>query len=99
MAKSISHHARFRSTMISGGGRLRPQEDSLNQPIDMVVGTPGRLLKHIEDGNMVYGDIKYLVKKKIIILIRDIISLFTIVNRPIVSLSSIFTFLFVYSIL
>lgn len=61
VAKSISHHARFRSTMVSGGGRLRPQEDSLNVPIDMVVGTPGRILQHIEEGNMVYGDIKYLV--------------------------------------
>ena len=61
VAKSISHHARFRSTRISGGGRLRPQEDSLNVPVDVVVGTPGRLLQHIEDGNMVYGDIKYLV--------------------------------------
>lgn len=61
VAKSISHHARFRSTMISGGGRLRPQEDSLSTPVDMVVGTPGRVLQHIEEGNMVYGDIKYLV--------------------------------------
>ncbi|PPR96462.1 hypothetical protein GOBAR_AA24211 [Gossypium barbadense] len=61
VAKSISHHARFRSTMVSGGGRLRSQEDSLNNPIDMVVGTPGRVLQHIDDGNMVYGDIKYLV--------------------------------------
>lgn len=61
VAKCISHHARFRSTMVSGGGRLRPQEDSLNVPIDMVVGTPGRILQHIEDGNMVYGDIKYVV--------------------------------------
>lgn len=61
VAKSISHHARFRSTMVSGGGRIRPQEDSLNVPIDMVVGTPGRVLQHIEEGNMVYGDIKYLV--------------------------------------
>ncbi|OVA08118.1 Helicase [Macleaya cordata] len=61
VAKSISHHARFRSTMVSGGGRLRPQEDSLNVPVDMVVGTPGRVLQHIEEGNMVYGDIKYLV--------------------------------------
>ncbi|CAN6455960.1 unnamed protein product [Victoria cruziana] len=61
VAKSISHHAKFRSTMISGGGRLRPQEDSLNEPIDMVVGTPGRILQHIENGNMVYGDIRYLV--------------------------------------
>ncbi|PIN06780.1 ATP-dependent RNA helicase [Handroanthus impetiginosus] len=61
VAKSISHHARFRSTMVSGGGRLRPQEDSLNSPIDMVVGTPGRVLQHIEEGNMVFGDIRYLV--------------------------------------
>ncbi|KAF6171002.1 hypothetical protein GIB67_028563 [Kingdonia uniflora] len=61
VAKSVSHHARFRSTMVSGGGRMRPQEDSLNIPLDMVVGTPGRVLQHIEDGNLVYGDIKYLV--------------------------------------
>ncbi|KAL0560490.1 hypothetical protein IC582_000895 [Cucumis melo] len=61
VSKSISHHARFRSTMVSGGGRLRPQEDSLSNPIDMVVGTPGRVLQHIQAGNMVYGDIKYLV--------------------------------------
>ncbi|XP_027149897.1 DEAD-box ATP-dependent RNA helicase 39 [Coffea eugenioides] len=61
VAKSISHHARFRSTMVSGGGRLRPQEDSLNTPMDLVVGTPGRVLQHIEEGNMVYGDIRYLV--------------------------------------
>ncbi|KAL1319609.1 hypothetical protein HN51_071853 [Arachis hypogaea] len=61
VAKSISHHARFRCTMVSGGGRIRPQEDSLNNPIDMVVGTPGRILQHIEEGNLVYGDIKYLV--------------------------------------
>ncbi|KAI8550711.1 hypothetical protein RHMOL_Rhmol06G0128700 [Rhododendron molle] len=61
VAKSISHHARFRTTMVSGGTRLRPQEDSLNTPIDMVVGTPGRVLQHIEEGNMVYGDIQYLV--------------------------------------
>lgn len=61
VAKSISHHARFRSTMVSGGGRLRPQEDCLASPIDMIVGTPGRVLQHIEEGNMVYGDIRYLV--------------------------------------
>ncbi|KAL8110473.1 hypothetical protein AgCh_026258 [Apium graveolens] len=61
VAKSVSHHARFRCTMVSGGGRLRPQEDSLNGPIDMVVGTPGRVLQHIEEGNIVYGDIKYVV--------------------------------------
>ncbi|KAJ9567526.1 hypothetical protein OSB04_003492 [Centaurea solstitialis] len=55
VAKSISHHARFRSTMVSGGGRLRPQEDALNSPIDMVVGTPGRVLQHIEEGTWCMG--------------------------------------------
>ncbi|TVU21466.1 hypothetical protein EJB05_31102, partial [Eragrostis curvula] len=49
VAKSISHHARFRSTMVTGGTRTRPQEDSLNMPVDMVVGTPGRILDHIKD--------------------------------------------------
>ncbi|XP_047256856.1 DEAD-box ATP-dependent RNA helicase 39 isoform X2 [Capsicum annuum] len=66
VAKSISHHARFRSTMVSGGGRLRPQEDSLSSPIDMIVGTPGRVLQHIEEGNMVYGDIRYLAVQKLV---------------------------------
>uniref|UniRef100_A0A1J3FSH0 DEAD-box ATP-dependent RNA helicase 39 n=1 Tax=Noccaea caerulescens TaxID=107243 RepID=A0A1J3FSH0_NOCCA len=61
VAKSVSHHARFRCTLVSGGSRIRPQEDSLNNAIDMVVGTPGRILQHIEEGNMVYGDITYLV--------------------------------------
>ncbi|KAJ4752200.1 DEAD-box ATP-dependent RNA helicase 39 [Rhynchospora pubera] len=61
VAKSISHHAKFRSTMVSGGVRLRPQEDSLNAPVDMIVGTPGRILQHIKDANIVYGDIKYVV--------------------------------------
>jgi superfamily II DNA/RNA helicase len=61
VAKSISHHARFWSTMVSGGTSIRPQEDYLNMPVDMVAGTPGRILDHIKDGNLVYGDIKYLV--------------------------------------
>ncbi|KAK1397330.1 hypothetical protein POM88_007193 [Heracleum sosnowskyi] len=36
-AKSVIHHAKFRctNTMVGGGGRLRPQDDSLDVPIDM----------------------------------------------------------------
>ncbi|KAK9110563.1 hypothetical protein Sjap_018623 [Stephania japonica] len=59
--ESICHHARFRSIMVSGGGRLRPQEDSLNVPFDMLVRTPGTVMQHIDSGNLVYGAIKYLV--------------------------------------
>lgn len=61
VAKSISHHARFRSTMISGGGPMKPQGDALSNPLEMVVGTPGRLLQHVTQGNIFYGDIKYVV--------------------------------------
>ncbi|GBG69910.1 hypothetical protein CBR_g4737 [Chara braunii] len=61
VAKSLSHHARFRSAMIGGGCRPKPQEDTLNSSLDLVIGTPGRLLMHVENGHLSYGDIKYVV--------------------------------------
>jgi len=61
VAKSICHHARFRAAMVGGGTRMKPQEDSLNTAVDLVVATPGRLLMHVEEGNMAYGDLKYVV--------------------------------------
>jgi superfamily II DNA/RNA helicase len=61
VAKSLCHHARFRAAMVGGGSRMKTQEDSLNRPIDLIVATPGRLLMHIEQGNMAYGDLKYVV--------------------------------------
>ena len=61
VAKSICHNARFRAAMIGGGVRMKPQEDALNSPVDMLVGTPGRVLQHIEERHMAYGDIKYVV--------------------------------------
>ncbi|CAM6088770.1 unnamed protein product [Calypogeia fissa] len=60
VAKSICHHARFRAAMIGGGTRMKAQEDVLNTAVDMIVGTPGRLLMHIKEGHMAYGDIKYV---------------------------------------
>ncbi|CAH8385017.1 unnamed protein product [Eruca vesicaria subsp. sativa] len=61
VAKSVSQHARLGSILVRGGSRIRAQEDSLNNSIGMVVGTRGRILQHSEEGNMVYGDIAYLV--------------------------------------
>ncbi|BBN11162.1 ATP-dependent RNA helicase DDX28 [Marchantia polymorpha subsp. ruderalis] len=60
VAKSLCHHARFRAAMIGGGLKMKPQEDILNSAVDMVVGTPGRLLMHVKEGHMAYGDIKYV---------------------------------------
>lgn len=61
VAKSLCHHARFRAAMVGGGSRMKTQEDSLKKAIDLIVATPGRLLMHIEQGNMAYGDLKYVV--------------------------------------
>lgn len=61
VAKSLSHHAKFRSSCISGGGKFKVQKDALVNPLDLVVGTPGRILQHIEEGNLHLGDMKYLV--------------------------------------
>ncbi|KAL2609140.1 hypothetical protein R1flu_027713 [Riccia fluitans] len=60
VAKSLCHHARFRAAMIGGGVRMKGQEDILNSAVDMIVGTPGRLLMHVKEGHMAYGDIKYV---------------------------------------
>lgn len=40
---------------------MKTQEDALNTAIDLIVATPGRLLMHIEQGHMAYGDLKYVV--------------------------------------
>eukprot|EP00897_Mesotaenium_endlicherianum_P005549 jgi/Mesen1/5021/ME000025S04420 len=61
VAKSLSHYARFRSAIVSGGARLRPQVDALASPLDVLVATPGRLLQHIKAGNVHYKDVKYVV--------------------------------------
>lgn len=46
---------------MGGGSRMKTQEDALNTAIDLIVATPGRLLMHIEQGHMAYGDLKYVV--------------------------------------
>ena len=61
VAKGLCHFARFRSTMISGGGRMRPQQEALNSMVDIVVGTPGRLAEHFKEGNLSYADVRYVV--------------------------------------
>lgn len=61
VTKSLAHHAKFRSAGISGGGKLKVQKEALMNPLDLVVGTPGRILQHVEDGNLFLGDMKYLI--------------------------------------
>eukprot|EP00241_Pyramimonas_parkeae_P001717 CAMPEP_0114244080 /NCGR_PEP_ID=MMETSP0058-20121206/11141_1 /TAXON_ID=36894 /ORGANISM="Pyramimonas parkeae, CCMP726" /LENGTH=500 /DNA_ID=CAMNT_0001356981 /DNA_START=420 /DNA_END=1923 /DNA_ORIENTATION=- len=61
VCKSICHHARFRSTLITGGDKWKDQKEALARPQDLVVATPGRLLQHVDEGNVFLGDVRYLV--------------------------------------
>ncbi|WP_116368313.1 ATP-dependent RNA helicase DbpA [Parahaliea mediterranea] len=46
---------------LCGGKPMGPQLSSLERPPHVVVGTPGRLLKHCEKGSLKLGDVKTLV--------------------------------------
>ena len=61
VAKFVSHHARFSSELIIGGDRFATQRSNLDRPLDVVVGTPGRLVKHIEEGNLHTSAVTHVV--------------------------------------
>jgi superfamily II DNA/RNA helicase len=51
VAKQIAHHAKFRSCMVVGGDDYGKQRRQLEGVMDLVVASPGRLLKHLELGH------------------------------------------------
>ncbi len=51
----------LRASCIIGGVRMGPQVDALRGRPDIVVATPGRLLDHVERGNVELGGIEHLV--------------------------------------
>ena len=61
VAKHVSHHARFSSELIIGGDKFATQREKLNRPLDVVVGTPGRLVKHVEEGNMFMSGVTHVI--------------------------------------
>ena len=60
MAKALSYHARFSSELIIGGDSSR-RSGGLDRPLDVVVGTPGRLIKHMEEGNLFMSAVTHVV--------------------------------------
>ena len=54
-------HTGIRSTTIYGGVKLDPQTRTLRQGVDMIVATPGRLLDHMERGNLDFSALTALV--------------------------------------
>lgn len=46
---------------IYGGAAYGPQEKSLQRGVDVVVGTPGRVIDHIERGNLRLDEVQFVV--------------------------------------
>jgi ATP-dependent RNA helicase RhlE len=59
--RSYGRHLRLRSTAILGGMPYGPQFRDLGQPLDLVVGTPGRLVDHLERGSLDLSRLEILI--------------------------------------
>ena len=51
----------FRSLTVYGGVNIEDQTRQLRQGVDLFVGTTGRVLDHIERGNVDFSEIKTIV--------------------------------------
>lgn len=43
------------------GGTFGQQSQMLAQPLDILIGTPQKLMQHAEKGNLYWGDVQYVV--------------------------------------
>lgn len=59
--KSLSHTIKLSTTSLFGGEDLGKQRKRLNRPLDILVSTPGRLVKHWDEGSVFLGDVKFIV--------------------------------------
>merc|ERR1712137_1203177 len=51
----------FSCCLLYGGTRYEPQESKLRSGVDIVVGTPGRTIDHIQKGNLLMDNIDFMI--------------------------------------
>ena len=64
LEETIRRYAQFLPltiTALYGGVKLSTQEKKLRAGIDIVIATPGRLLEHMDQGNVKLSSVKYVV--------------------------------------
>jgi len=64
LAQTIGQYAQFLELTITatfGGGKISAQANKLNQGVDILIATPGRLIEHIEQCNVDLASVKYAV--------------------------------------
>jgi ATP-dependent RNA helicase DeaD len=60
-AEKLAPSRRFRTCAVYGGARMGKQLESLRKGVDLVVGTPGRVLDHIRRGTLTLDNVRYAV--------------------------------------
>ena len=64
LEETISRYAQFTTLTIKalyGGSKISAQEKKLKAGIDIVIATPGRLLEHLEKGNVNLSGVEFVV--------------------------------------
>ncbi|KAL1503692.1 hypothetical protein AB1Y20_012165 [Prymnesium parvum] len=61
VSRSLSKQLKLSVASIHGGVPDGPQKRQLDMPIDLLVATPGRLVHHLERGNVFLGSVRYVV--------------------------------------
>ncbi|MFN8582317.1 MAG: DEAD/DEAH box helicase [Gemmatimonadaceae bacterium] len=59
--KRYARHASLLAVSVYGGVALDAQERTLRNGVDVVIATPGRLIDHMERGNVTFDDLEILV--------------------------------------
>ncbi len=59
--QSILHHFSMKSTVLIGGAPMFRQTQALRQKPDIVIATPGRMIDHLEQGNVKLKSVQVLV--------------------------------------
>ena len=66
VAKAMSHHVKLSVAVVHGGVPDGPQLKRLRaSPVDLLVATPGRLVKLMEAGGLFLGDVRHVVMDEV----------------------------------
>ncbi|HCG90606.1 MAG TPA: RNA helicase [Dehalococcoidia bacterium] len=60
-ARALGKHTHVKTMSIYGGVGKWPQTKKLRQGVSLVIGTPGRVLDHIRDGNLILDKVQMVV--------------------------------------
>lgn len=60
MAKEIARGTNVRISCVGHGAKYKPQMDKLRRGVDVVIGTPGRMLELRESGILLDSDVEYV---------------------------------------